>query len=206
MEILFSYPPHPFRGPDLSASPPHTHTFPISAFSQCSHMTVSVLIRTYILRPSPFPSRSCVPCPAVVTVLALTFWFCSRVNNRPLCLHCFSLRYNDHISVQNYNTLPSTARPLGDDSGCCSCLLSGAKLSAVLILLAPSGLLARPAGGIAAILRFPSIFLLCWFPCALNPMPASSLLCSFVLSEVTATSAVRPGRENLKFCFPFFFF
>lgn len=147
-----------------------------------------------------------MPCPAVVTVLALTFWFCSRVNNRPLCLHCFSLRYNDHISVQNYNTLPSTARPLGDDSGCCSCLLSGAKLSAVLILLAPSGLLARPAGGIAAILRFPSIFLLCWFPCALNPMPASSLLCSFVLSEVTATSAVRPGRENLKFCFPFFFF
>ena len=149
-----------------------------------------------------------MPCPAVVTVLALTFWFCSRVNNRPLCLHCFSLRYNDHISVQNYDTLPSTARPLGDDPGCCSCLLSGAKLSAVLILLAPSGLLARPAGGIAAILRFPSFFLLCWFPCALNPMPASSLLCSFVLSEVTATSAVRPrpGRENLKFCFPFFFF
>lgn len=75
----------------------------------------------------------------------------------------------------------------------------------MLILLASSGLLARPAGGIAVILGFPSIFLLCWVPCALNPMPASSPLYSFVLSEVTATSAVRPGRENLKFCLLFFF-
>ena len=72
-------------------------------------------------------------------------------------------------------------------------------LSAVLVLLAPSGLLARPAGGIAVILGFPSIFLLCWVPCALDPMPASSSIYSFVLSDVTATPEVRLGWENLKF-------
>lgn len=66
----------------------------------------------------------------------------------------------------------------------------------------PSGPIwaACPAGhGIAVILGFPSTFLLCWVPCALDPMPAYSSLYSFILSEVTATSEVRPGWENLKF-------
>ena len=49
----------------------------------------------------------------------------------------------------------------------------------------PSGPIwaARPAGhGIAVILGFPSTFLLCWVPCALDPMPAYSSLYSFILS------------------------